>query len=268
MRKFVRIDREGDIGTTFFGLSRLAFGKSRHNTIEILHSPTYGKILFLNNEIMNAERDEVLYHEPLVHLPMAHIEHPKTALVFGGGTLNVVREILKYRTIMYVLMIEVDRLVVEKVISNYGGKRRILSDNRLEVVYGDAYKIIEEIEENFDLIINDAKDLMMYSGRINFKVWEKKDKGLTAYLTAGDGQGKTKTSYSTIAKSEWTGDDQWPISREEEIKIKKPFVGVSIGKEISDKINVSLTGQVDFYDVSGNANLIIGELNIFIMTSA
>jgi spermidine synthase len=162
MRKIYKIERCRDIGNIYSDLTRLSYDRSKYNKIEIVRSPTYGKILFLNNELMDSEKDEFLYHEPLVHLPMAFIECPQTAMVFGGGDLNVVREICKYRSIRYILMIEIDRLVVTNVLSNYAEKKNIPDDRRLEIVYADAYKIIRKINKKFDLIINDAKDLTLY----------------------------------------------------------------------------------------------------------
>lgn len=172
MKTVCCIDKWHDIGNAYFELKPLVHAKSKFNTIEIVRSSTYGKILFLNRELMHSERDEFLYHEPLIHLPMAFIKYPQTVLIFGGGDLYAIREIQKYKSVKYILMVEIDKLVVANMLSNYPEKKKILNDKRLELVYDDAYKIVGKLKGRFDLIINDALDLTLYARKRQNNIYD------------------------------------------------------------------------------------------------
>ena len=54
--------------------SALYSGRTKFQSIEILKSPSFGKLLVLDGKIQSSEADEFVYHELLVHPPM--LAHP------------------------------------------------------------------------------------------------------------------------------------------------------------------------------------------------
>ena len=139
------------------------FQTSHHDGAIYLH-PQLGKVLALNGEIQHVEVWAPLYHEPLVHLPAAFLREPRTALVLGGSSFFAVQELLRYQTIRRVLMLELDQRLVDTVIKNYNHAKRVQRDLRLEIRICNAFNELPRLTEQFDLVINDAVDLMCDNG--------------------------------------------------------------------------------------------------------
>ena len=51
--------------------SALYTGRTKFQSIEILKSPTFGKLLVLDGKIQSSEADEFVYHELMFSLPAA-----------------------------------------------------------------------------------------------------------------------------------------------------------------------------------------------------
>merc|ERR1719420_250747 len=81
-------------------------------------SPTYPydktRSLYLDYEIQISLKDEPIYHESLVHPAFtASSEPPETVLIVGGGAGGALREVLKYKSVKKVIMVERDASVIE-----------------------------------------------------------------------------------------------------------------------------------------------------------
>ena len=88
-------------------------GKSPYQKIEILDSVEFGKILTLDGLIMLTEKDEFIYHDMIVHIPMAVKPNIRKVLVIGGGDGGTIRELTRYKTIEKIHLVEIDKLVVD-----------------------------------------------------------------------------------------------------------------------------------------------------------
>src|SRR5581483_11736970 len=64
---------------------RLASMTSPYQHIEILESDAFGRILVLDGAWQTSERDEFMYHEMLVHVPLMTHPGAERVLVIGGG---------------------------------------------------------------------------------------------------------------------------------------------------------------------------------------
>ncbi len=71
---------------------QLASVKSEFQQIDVYDSDDLGRILVIDDYLMLTEKDEFIYHEMLVHVPMA--VHPKVEqiLVIGAGDGGIVRD--------------------------------------------------------------------------------------------------------------------------------------------------------------------------------
>lgn len=102
-----------DFGYTLRGLTTLARQRSRYQLVEILHSPTFGRLLRLDGAMQCSERDEFFYHEPLVHMAMAHAPRRDRVLIIGGGDGGAAEEALKWRDLDRLQHVEIDPLVLD-----------------------------------------------------------------------------------------------------------------------------------------------------------
>lgn len=150
----------GNVAIQLSDLERLRSIQTAHAKGEFYQHPTLGRVLMLNGEIQHVEAWEPLYHEPLVHLPSAFIERPRTALVIGGGSFFAAREILRYRSIERVLMLDHDADLLAIMAEEYEDARVAQGDARLEVRTTDAFEEILRLREQFDLIVGDSVDLL------------------------------------------------------------------------------------------------------------
>lgn len=102
-----------DFGYTLRGLVTLVRQRSQYQLVEMLHSPTFGRVLRLDGAMQCSERDEFFYHEPLVHMAMAHAPARDRVLIIGGGDGGAAEEALKWRDLDRLQHVEIDALVLD-----------------------------------------------------------------------------------------------------------------------------------------------------------
>ena len=59
--------------------------QSDYQRIDIFETPEFGRVLTLDGNVMLTERDEFIYDEMIVHVPMAVHKEAKDILVIGAG---------------------------------------------------------------------------------------------------------------------------------------------------------------------------------------
>lgn len=68
--------------------------------------------LFLNGGLQFSSLDEAVYHEHLVHPAMALAPRRNRVLILGGGDGLALREVLKYRDVREVLLVDIDPAII------------------------------------------------------------------------------------------------------------------------------------------------------------
>ncbi|MCK5533486.1 polyamine aminopropyltransferase [bacterium] len=117
---------------------------------------SFGRCLILDGEVQSAEVDEFIYHEALVHPAMLSHPNPEKVLIMGGGEGATLREVLKYKSVKEVFMLDIDGEVVDfckKYL--YSWHKGAFSDSRAKIIIDDARKYIIQTKEKFDVIISD-----------------------------------------------------------------------------------------------------------------
>ena len=132
--------------------------KSAVQQIDIIDTPAYGRVLILDGGLMITEKDEFIYHEMLAHVPMAVNPNIRNVLVIGGGDGGTVRELVKYRDIESIDLVEADKDVVllsKKYLPFTSCKLR---DKKVSVWFEDGLRYVRGKKAEFDLIIVDSSD--------------------------------------------------------------------------------------------------------------
>lgn len=122
--------------------------------------------MFINGNIQFSSKDEYRYHEALVHIPMSAADKRSRVLVLGGGDGLAVREVLKYPDVDEIVLVDLDRQVVDLSRTNRdisALNQSALDSPKLEIRYEDAYEYLENQYKNgdealFDVIIADLPD--------------------------------------------------------------------------------------------------------------
>ena len=134
--------------------------KSLFQKIEIFDSYIYGRVLALDNVVQVTEKDENAYSEMLVH-PLVQLlkKKPTKVLIVGGGDGAVAKELLKYKFIKKIDLVDIDQEVVNlskryliKINDNS------LKNNKLNLFYEDAFSYIKNTNNKYDIIIADRPD--------------------------------------------------------------------------------------------------------------
>jgi spermidine synthase len=145
-----------------FGLKVKRFlysGKSPFQKIDIFETDQFGRALALDGIYMASEGDEHFYHEMLVHPAMTTAPTIKRVLVIGGGDGGTVREVLRYKEVEKVIMVEIDSMVVDACRKYLPGIGTAWDDPRLELKFEDGVAYVQEADvDPFDIILLDGSD--------------------------------------------------------------------------------------------------------------
>ena len=139
---------------------QLYSGHSEFQQIDVFESPEFGRFLALDGYMMLTEKDEFIYHEMIAHVPMAVHPHAENILVIGGGDGGTVRELLRYKHVKSIDLVEIDEEVVV-VCRKYLPQTAACLDNkdgRIRFYFEDGLKYIRHCENMYDLIIVDSTD--------------------------------------------------------------------------------------------------------------
>lgn len=132
--------------------------QSPFQRIDFLDTYEFGRVFALDGIIMLTQRDEFIYHDMIVHVPMAANPNIKKVLVIGGGDGGSVRELTRYSTVESIEMVEIDRRVVECCRDFLPQTSSKLDDPRVKLFYEDGIKFISTKHKEYDLIIVDSTD--------------------------------------------------------------------------------------------------------------
>jgi spermidine synthase len=128
--------------------------------ISIYDTQFFGKLLTLDGIVQLTERDEFVYHEMLVHVPLCSLPDPKSVLIIGGGDCGCLREVLKHPGIERVVQCDIDERVTRVCEEFYPWVTEAIADSRAQLEFTDGVKYVEQNVANFDLVIIDSTDPM------------------------------------------------------------------------------------------------------------
>lgn len=139
--------------------SSLYSNKSKYQKIEILDSVTMGKVMLLDDKVMISEHDEFYYHESIVHPALSIHPNPKKIMVIGGGDGGTVREVLKYKTVEEIELVEIDEEVINVSKKYFPETASELNNPKLKIKLNDAIEYIKNAKESsYDVILCDSTD--------------------------------------------------------------------------------------------------------------
>lgn len=117
--------------------------------------------LYINGNQQLSTFDEYLYHEPMVHSVMNLSESRNSVLVLGGGDGCAVREILKYKDVNQITLVDLDPEMIKLGTSNaifQDINKNALNDDKVKLISKDAFTFLEDTNDTYDVIIVDLPD--------------------------------------------------------------------------------------------------------------
>ena len=126
--------------------------------IDVFDSEEFGRFLSADGSIVFSEKDEFIYDEMVTHVPMAVHPHVKNVLIIGGGDGGVAKELLQYKSIESIDVVETDRMFVDVCREYFPEVACALDDERVKIHYDDGLRFLRNKKGIYDLIINDSTD--------------------------------------------------------------------------------------------------------------
>ncbi len=133
-------------------------GRSRYQTIEVLDTEDFGRLLALDGLVMTTEADEFYYHEMLVHPGAVLAPRLERVLIIGGGDGGTLREVARYPEPQRLVMVELDEAVVQAARRYLPTLASAFDDPRLDLQFLDGARFLETTRESFDLVLVDSPD--------------------------------------------------------------------------------------------------------------
>ncbi len=135
--------------------------RSAFQHILIFDTALNGRVLVLDGNVQLTERDECAYSEMLSHVPMMDHGAVERVMIVGGGDGAIAEEVLKYRSVKEVELVDIDGEVIELCKQHFKSvSGAAFADSRLKVHAKDAFEFLkdERAAGRYDLIIADRPD--------------------------------------------------------------------------------------------------------------
>ncbi len=126
--------------------------------IDVFDSIEFGRFLTSDGNVIFSDKDEFIYDEMIVHVPMAVHPNVRNVLVIGGGDGGVARELGHYDEIESIDVVEADELLVKTCREFFPDQACGLDDKRVQLHYRDGLRFLRGKMNEYDLIINDSTD--------------------------------------------------------------------------------------------------------------
>lgn len=137
----------------------LADEQTQYQRVQFVETEFFGNAMILDGIIQLTERDNMGYHEMIVHAPMLAVGQPKRVLIVGGGDGGSLQQVLRYDSVEEAVVCELDRRVVELsreyFAASFGDP---WADPRSKLLIRDAFGYLEENPARFDVIVSDTTD--------------------------------------------------------------------------------------------------------------
>ncbi len=117
--------------------------------------------LYINGNQQLSTFDEFLYHEPMVHTTIGITKKREHILILGGGDGCIVRELLKYKDIGTITLVDLDEKMIALGKTNPIFKtlnNNALNSDKLETAVADAFTFLENSNQLYDAILVDLPD--------------------------------------------------------------------------------------------------------------
>lgn len=179
-----------------------------YQRIVLTSHPRNGEVrLYLDGHLQFAALDEHRYHESLVHPVMSVGKPPRKILVLGGGDGLAIREVLKFKSVESIELVDIDPSMTE-LSKRFASIRKLnadsLVDPKVQIIHADAFNYVQQAYARlkdsgqwYDRIIIDLPD--PHSEVLN-KLYCKEFYKLLHRILSDDGAFVTQSSSPIITR--------------------------------------------------------------------
>lgn len=143
----------------FICVKRVLRDVSGLQRVLLFESERHGLVLAIDESIQLTERDEHIYHEAIVHVPLLAHPDPRDVLIIGGGDGGAASRALLHPTVERLIQVEIDPNVVNVSREFLGSVHgNCFDDPRMKLILGDGLEYLSTQLSSFDVIIVDGSD--------------------------------------------------------------------------------------------------------------
>jgi len=176
--------------------------KTNYQNVLTVETTPFGKCLIIDGKVQSSLLDEHIYHESLVHPALVTVGNPLNVLIIGGGEGATAREVLKWKTVEGVVMVELDPSVVQlcrRVLPEMSDG--VFEDRRFKLVVAEGRGYLESLGDgSLDAVVVDVTD--PYEGAPSQRLYSQEFYKLV-YRKLGD-NGVLVTQATSVVHSPFT----------------------------------------------------------------
>jgi spermidine synthase len=176
--------------------------KTNYQNVLTVETTPFGKCLIIDGKVQSSLLDEHIYHESLVHPALVTVGNPLNVLIIGGGEGATAREVLKWKTVESVVMVELDPSVVQlcrRVLPEMSDG--VFEDRRFKLVVAEGRGYLESLGDgSLDAVVVDVTD--PYEGAPSQRLYSQEFYKLV-YRKLGD-NGVLVTQATSVVHSPFT----------------------------------------------------------------
>jgi len=132
--------------------------RSKFQKIDVYETDDLGRILVIDDYLMLTEKDEFIYHEMIVHVPMAVHPCAEQILIIGAGDGGAIRELTRYNFVKKIDLVEIDEMVIKTCREFLPRIACGFDDERVNIHIRDGLEYVRNFQNQYDLIIVDSTD--------------------------------------------------------------------------------------------------------------
>lgn len=158
VHEFIEKDPEQGVDRTYRYYDKLStYANTEKQEVDLLETPLWGKMLFLDGCLQSSTMDEVIYHNALVHPLLFSLKRRERILILGGGEGATAREVLRW-PVQTAVMVDYDRELVEHMhLHGIQWHKGAFHDSRLRISFSCAWEYMKR-GYHFDGVIIDLTD--------------------------------------------------------------------------------------------------------------
>lgn len=137
----------------------LARKKTKFQELKVIQTQELGRVLLLDGVTQVAEKNDYLYHEPMVHPALLAHPNPTDVLIIGGGDGGVAREVLRHPSVERVTQVDIDGDVYTFSEEHLPFiSQKALQSPRVKKIVADGRAWVSQHHTSYDVVIMDMTD--------------------------------------------------------------------------------------------------------------
>jgi len=164
-------------GLSFKIVGTLAHEQTKFQNIKIVKTKAMGITLLLNNWIYRTEDQGSVMPEMIVHVSMNTGDfQKKKVLLIGGGDGWSLAELVKYKEIESIDMVDIDKKVIELCSKHFPVTQKAFSDERVNIHVTEGSRFVKkQPDKSYDLILVTGTEAYDAEGKpgISYSLFEK-----------------------------------------------------------------------------------------------